>query len=44
MKGVEPSEAEVAEGDFPELPRLALDFNQRSYGRLRRLIDGLNAF
>ena len=44
LRGVEPSEAETAEGDFPELPRLALDFNQRSYGRLRRLIDALNAF
>ena len=39
---MQPSEAEVEEGDFPELARLALDFNQRSYGRLRRFIDALN--
>jgi len=39
-----PSQAEVVEGDFPELPRLALNFNQRSFGRLRRLIDALNGF
>lgn len=44
MRAAAPSEAEVAEGDYPELPRLALDFNQRSYGRLRWLIDALNGF
>src|SRR3990170_3663548 len=44
MRAAAPSEAEVAEGDCPELPRLALDFNQRSYGRLRWLIDALNGF
>lgn len=44
LRPVEPSEAEVAEGDHPELPRLALDFNQRSFGRLRHLIDALNGF
>jgi uncharacterized protein (TIGR00730 family) len=44
MRPVAPSEAEVAEGDFVELPRLALAFNQRSYGRLRHLIDALNGF
>ena len=42
LRAVEPSEAEVEEGALPELARLALDFNQRSYGRLRRLIDALN--
>ena len=42
LRAVQPSEAEVEEGDFPELARLALDFNQRSYGRLRRFIDALN--
>ena len=42
LRAVEPSEAEVEEGDSPELARLALDFNQRSYGRLRRFIDALN--
>ena len=44
LRAVAPSEAEVAEGDSPELPRLALDFNQRSHGRLRHLIDALNEF
>jgi len=44
LRPVEPSEAEVEEGDIPELARLALDFNQRSYGRLRRLIDALNGY
>ena len=39
MRAAAPSEAEAAEGDVPELPRLALGFNQRSFGRLRRLID-----
>ena len=44
LREVKPSEAEVEEGDSPELARLALDFNQRSYGRLRHLIDALNEF
>jgi uncharacterized protein (TIGR00730 family) len=44
LRAAEPSQEEIREGDFPELPRLALDFNQRSHGRLRRLIDALNAF
>lgn len=44
LRPVGPSEAELAEGDYPELPRLALNFNQRSHGRLRRLIDRLNEF
>ncbi|GAG00688.1 unnamed protein product, partial [marine sediment metagenome] len=44
LKAVEPSQEEIREADVPELPRLALDFNQRSHGRLRRLIDALNEF
>ena len=44
LRAVDASQEEVSEGDFPEMPRLALDFNQRSHGRLRRLIDALNAF
>ena len=44
LRAVDPSQEEIREGDFPQLPRLALDFNQRSHGRLRRLIDTLNAF
>lgn len=44
LRPVEPSESEIADGDCVDLPRVALDFDQRSYGRLRRLIDALNAF
>jgi uncharacterized protein (TIGR00730 family) len=44
MRPVPPSDAEIAEGDWVELPRLALDFNQRNFGRLRQLIDALNGF
>ncbi|MEX0800761.1 MAG: TIGR00730 family Rossman fold protein [Dehalococcoidia bacterium] len=44
LRPVEPSAAEVAEGDRPELARLAVAFNQRSQGRLRHLIDALNGF
>lgn len=44
LRAVKPFREEISEGDFPGLPRLALDFNQRSHGRLRRLIDALNAF
>ena len=44
LRAVEASQEEIGEGDFPELPRLALDFDQCSHGRLRRLIDALNAF
>ena len=29
-------------GELPELPRLVLPFNRRSYGRLRQLIDVVN--
>jgi len=44
LRPVGPSQEEIKEGDYLELPRLALDFDQRSHGRLRRLIDALNAF
>ncbi len=37
------SDQEVADGDHPELPRLRLHFNRRSLGRLRALVDRLNA-
>lgn len=32
------------EGEIPHLPRLRLHFNRKAVGRLRRLIDRLNAF
>jgi uncharacterized protein (TIGR00730 family) len=38
--GATPAEAE--DGDQPGLPRLLLDFDRRSLGRLRALIDHLN--
>ena len=38
-----PLPAEVRTEDHLELPRLTLRFNHRSYGRLRRLIDAVNA-
>lgn len=44
LRVVKAFQEEIAEHDFPELPRLALDFNQRSHGRLRGLIDALNGF
>ena len=34
--------AEIADGDRVDLPRIALHFDRRSLGRLRRLIDALN--
>lgn len=36
-------EAEIATADHVELPRIAFAFDRRSYGRLRGLIDRLNA-
>jgi hypothetical protein len=44
IRVAEPSEAEVRDDDHLQLARLAVDFNQRSIGRLRRLIDELNRF
>jgi hypothetical protein len=44
IRASEPSEHEVSDGDHLDLKRLAVDFNQRSVGRLRRLIDELNGF
>ena len=45
--GLEPVEAsprEIEDGDALELRRLALEFNQTSFGRLRQLIDELNRY
>jgi uncharacterized protein (TIGR00730 family) len=36
------SKAEIADGDVPELARLRMRFDRRSYSRLRALIDRLN--
>jgi len=37
------SEHEIADDDHPELPRLRLHFNRRSLGRLRVMVDRINA-
>jgi uncharacterized protein (TIGR00730 family) len=34
---------EIEDEDHPELPRLAFGFNRKGYGRMRELIDRLNA-
>ena len=44
IRPVDPSPQEVADGDALEVQRLALDFNQASFSRLRLLIDELNRF
>ena len=44
---IQSAEALDEEADEPEikhLPRLILDFNRRNFGRLRRLIDTINAY
>ena len=38
------SEQEIADNDEPGRARLAVDFNNTSFGRLRRLIDSLNRY
>ncbi len=35
---------EVEDNDFVELPRLAMDFNRRDFGRLKNFIDAVNSF
>ena len=45
--GIEPTGAldeEIDDADAVDLPRLAVDFNRRGFGRLRSLIDAINAF
>ena len=44
IRPVEPAPQEVADADALPLKRLALDFNQASFGRLRLLIDELNRY
>ena len=41
---VEASRKEIEDADALELKRLAVDFNQSSYGRLRQLIDEFNKY
>ena len=40
----EPLKEEVEDKDMLHLPRVAFGFDRRQYGRLRQLIDVLNAF
>ena len=42
IESIEATAAEIADDDVPELPRLAMAFDRRSYGRLRELVDRLN--
>ena len=43
IEKVSASRPEVADGDHVDLPRVRLHFNRRSLGRLRLLVDHLNA-
>jgi uncharacterized protein (TIGR00730 family) len=43
IEAIAATPAEAEEGDWPHLPRLRLHFDRRSLGRLRALIDHLNA-
>jgi uncharacterized protein (TIGR00730 family) len=42
IRKIEATQSEIDSGDNVELPRLMFDFDRRSYGRLRALIDRLN--
>ena len=42
IEAITATDAEVADGDHVDLPRLMLHFDRRSLGRLRRLIDTVN--
>ncbi len=42
IDAIEPTNAEIADGDSLELERVALRFNRRSFGRLRQMVDVLN--
>ncbi|HUC37679.1 MAG TPA: Rossman fold protein, TIGR00730 family, partial [Acidimicrobiales bacterium] len=43
IRPTKPLSPERSGGDHLELPRLALRFDRMHYGRLRQLIDALNA-
>ncbi|MBI4657424.1 MAG: LOG family protein [Verrucomicrobia bacterium] len=43
IRTIQATPEEVEDNDAIELPRIAFDFDRRSYGRLRRLIDVLNS-
>jgi uncharacterized protein (TIGR00730 family) len=44
IKTIKPTPEEVEDNDNLELARIGFNFNKRDYGRLRQMIDVLNAF
>jgi uncharacterized protein (TIGR00730 family) len=42
IKIIPPTPEEIANHEFPDLPRIGFGFNRHDYGRLRQLIDVLN--
>jgi uncharacterized protein (TIGR00730 family) len=42
IEAIDATGVEAADGDHPDLPRLRLHFDRRSFGRLRSMIDELN--
>ena len=44
IESIGATDAEVSSDDHPDLPRLALQFNRRSLGRLRQMINTINGF
>ena len=42
IRKASPAEKEVEGGEYPELPRIAMDFNMRDYGRLFEMIRFIN--
>ena len=43
IHAIEPTPEEREDHQFLELPRIAMEFNRKDYGRLRQMIDVLNA-
>jgi len=41
---IKPTPEELEDNDRLDLARIAFNFNRRDYGRLRQMIDVLNAF
>ena len=43
IKVISPTEEEVEDASFLDMPRIGFGFNRRDYGRLRQLVDVLNS-
>lgn len=43
IQATEPTPEEQEDNQFLELPRIAFEFNRKDYGRLRQMLDRLNA-